>query len=444
MMMHLLLMICLMMTMLMPCAWADTWGEKEANEWKEILSKTYKEAHSIDSVDLRLNSPLAKLIIKSDEWFEGDTYYIRYTFTNPADEKIDETVIRTLCGLYAGRKYDISSAIIKRDPAPEWSLRIEPHSSMTHTIMLPKEPAFAHFFHESTHFYLSSGGSIEYTWSLPNITPPAKIDFCFEPIALNVGTLTLTVTNQSNEMLSSLKNILISYEYFTDGVRKKSPYPLSDSFSLNLAPNESTSIRLSTPIPYYLTGEPAIHAVFPEFEIDGIRYFYSPLKDNGPALFHRTISYFPRNLFLDYPPPEVSITGTMEFLYGYPVYFLTFYNDTDKTQILRTLHMSSFYENHYYSQRAVYAELSLENNPIVLHPHEGKRYYFPFILLIRTPQQFLESVTVFNREFTYYTDSEYLPKIINRPLHPMQRALYQPLDFTITDLRANQYFYQTP
>ena len=68
---------------------------------------------------LRKNSPLAKLIIETDEWFEGDTYYIRYTFTNPTDEMIDETISRAFIRLKAARAYDIASSVIKRDPAPE-------------------------------------------------------------------------------------------------------------------------------------------------------------------------------------------------------------------------------------------------------------------------------------------------------------------------------------
>ncbi len=446
MMLRVLLTICMMIGLMMPCAWADTWGEKETNEWKEILSKPYNEYMKGDFAKdefLRKNSPLAKLIIETDEWFEGDTYYIRYTFTNPTDEVIDETISRAFIRLQAGRAYDIASSVIKRDPAPEWALRVEPHSSMSHTIMLPKDPVFSHFIHDSSFFYLSSGGTLFYRWSERDITLPAKIDHHFEPTALNKATLTLTVTNQSNATLYTLKNIFIPYKDFTKDDWKLSFYPLSDSFALNLAPNESTDIQLTVPIPFYMTDDPEIHTFTPCLEIDGIQYYHL-VREGGPILFQRAISYHPRAYVTPYYPPEVSITGTMEIMYGYPFYFLTFYNDTDKTQVLRTLHMSSFYENLSYAQKFIYFELSLEKEPIVLHPRESKRHYILLPLFTDTPQQCLESITTFDKESIAYHQSEDLPKIIARPLRPIERIFYKPLDFTVTEARGNQYSREFP
>ena len=446
MMIRLLFMICMMIGLMMPCAWADTWGEQETNEWKEVLSKPYNEYIKGDFAKdefLRKNSPLAKLIIETDEWFEGDTYYIRYTFTNPTDEMIDETISRAFIRLKAARAYDIASSVIKRDPAPEWALRVEPHSSMSHTIMLPKDPVFSHFIHDSSFFRLSSGGTLFYYWRERDITPPAKIDYHFEPTALNKATLTLTVTNQSNTTLSTLKNILIPYKNFTKDEWELCFYPLSDSFSLDLAPNESTDIQLTVPIPFYMADDPEIHTSTPCLEIDGIEYYHF-VSEEGQSLSQRVISYRPRAYVNRYYPPEVSITGTMEIMYGYPFYFLTFYNDTDKTQVLRTLHMSSFYENLSYAQKFIYFELSLEKEPIVLHPRESKRYCILLPLFTDTPQQCLESITAFDKESISYHRTKDLPKIIARPLHPIERALYKPLDYTVTDARGNQYSREFP
>ena len=446
MLIRLLFVIGLLIGLMMPCAHADTWGEQETNEWKEMLAKPYNEYMKGDFAKdefLSKNSPLAKLIIQTDEWFEGDTYYIRYTFTNPTDEAIDETISRSFIRLQAARAYDIASSIIKRDPAPEWMLRVEPHSSVSHTIMLPKEPVFSHFIHDSSFFYLSSGGTLCYYWLERDITPPAKIDYHFEPTALNKATLTLTVTNQSNTTLSTLKNILIPYKDFTKDDWKFRFYPLSDSFTLDLAPNESTDIHLTVPIPFYLSDDPEIHMSTPCVEIDGIQYYHF-VYGEGQALSKRVISYSPRAYVTPYYPPEVSITGTMEIIYGYPVYFLTFYNDTDKTQVLRTLHMSSFYENLSYAQKCICFELSLEKEPIVLHPRESKRYWILLSSFTDTPQQCLESITAFDKESISYHQSKDLPKIIARPLHPIERALYKPLAFTVTEARGNQYSPEFP
>ena len=446
MMIRLLFMICLLIGLMMPCAWAGTWGEQETNVWKEILSKEYNEYKNGDLAKdefLRKNSPLAKLVIETDEWFEGDTYYIRYTFTNPTDEVIDETISRSFIRLNAARPYDIASSVIKRDPAPEWALHVEPHSSMSHTIMLPKEPVFSHFIYDSSFFYLSSGGTLACFWMEQDITPPAKINHHFEPTSLNKATLTLTVTNQSNTTLSTLKNILLPYKNVTKDDWRFHFYPLSDSFTLDLAPNESTDIQLTVPIPSYVTDSPVIHTSTPCLEIDGIQYYHF-IYGEGQALSKRIVSYHPRAYATPYYPPEVSITGTMEIMRGYPIYFLTFYNDTDKTQVLRALHMSSFYENLSYAQKFICFELSLEKDPIVLHPRESKRYYIPSLLLTDTPQQCLGSITVFNKASISYHQAKSLPKIIARPLHPIERTLYKPLNFTVTDFRGNQYSPEFP
>lgn len=63
---RLILAICLMMTMLMPCAWAE---EKNAS-----------------------SSPLSQVTITAEDWVEEDTYHIRYTFTNPTDAIIDDEI----------------------------------------------------------------------------------------------------------------------------------------------------------------------------------------------------------------------------------------------------------------------------------------------------------------------------------------------------------------
>ncbi|MBQ2113788.1 MAG: hypothetical protein II324_01280 [Selenomonadales bacterium] len=119
MMIRSLFVILLMIGLMMPCAWAEEASAK--------------------------SSPLSKVTIESDEWMEGDTYHIRYTFTNPTDEVIEETVLRTNVLLYTHDRAPYSPAITKRDPAPEWVLRVEPHSSTTHTITFPKEPAFTFY-----------------------------------------------------------------------------------------------------------------------------------------------------------------------------------------------------------------------------------------------------------------------------------------------------------
>ena len=80
MMMRLLLTICLMIGLAMPCAAAGTWGEKEINEWKESVTKSYETYIEERSAflegrneDSRFSLPLFKLTIEAYEWMEDDT-----------------------------------------------------------------------------------------------------------------------------------------------------------------------------------------------------------------------------------------------------------------------------------------------------------------------------------------------------------------------------------
>jgi hypothetical protein len=65
-------------------------------------------------------------------------------------------------------------------------------------------------------------------------------------------------------------------------------------------------------------------------------------------------------------------------------------------------------------------------------------------LFTDTPQQCLDSITAFDKKSISYPRTKDLPKIIARPLHPIERVLYKPLDYTVTDARGNQYSREFP
>ena len=93
MLIRLIVAVCMMMTMLMPCAWAETRGQ-------QVRADTQTENPHVVWEKMQ-NSPLSKLTAESEEWFVGDTHYIRYTFTNPTDKKVEETATRTYVDLQA-------------------------------------------------------------------------------------------------------------------------------------------------------------------------------------------------------------------------------------------------------------------------------------------------------------------------------------------------------
>ena len=103
-----LFVILLMIGLMMPCAWA---GVNDAP------------------------SPLSKVTIDAEDWVESDMYHIRYTFTNPTDEMIDEEISLT----------DITYDLCENKPLNKditqcsetlSRLTIAPHSSYTTTVSL--------------------------------------------------------------------------------------------------------------------------------------------------------------------------------------------------------------------------------------------------------------------------------------------------------------------
>ena len=156
--MRLLMMICLMIGLMMPSAWA---GEKGASA-----------------------SPLSQITIKAEDRSEGDTYHIRYTFTNPTDEMIDEEIILTdvtydLCeGIPFNKDITQCSQTLSR-------LTIAPLASYTTTISL-KQPVPTKFnYLRSGTFYFADGSYLRYAPPdilpksyfslLPNISPAGDI-----------------------------------------------------------------------------------------------------------------------------------------------------------------------------------------------------------------------------------------------------------------------------
>ncbi|MBQ6712366.1 MAG: hypothetical protein IJN28_01090 [Selenomonadales bacterium] len=435
MMMRLLLTICLMIGFAMPCAAADAWSEKEINEWKESVTKpfeAYKEKHLalIQSGNevARFSLPLYKLTIESDEWMEGDTYHIRYTFTNPTDELIEEAVLRTNVLLYTHDGTPYSSAITKRDPAPEWVLRIEPHSSTTHTITLPKEPAFTHFTHEETRFYLSDGSTLSYFFSLPSIIDitPVDIDFRVEPTALNKGILTLTITNRSFETLHTLRNIRLytqtgKYSSHNETVPLPSPIPL------DLEPNETKTLQIPVPLNDHLSPDSAC-AHYPDLDIDDLRYMYDRDK--------KSFTQWVKQKHYQYLPtvhhaklPDVLIFGNMEPIKNGIVYYLTFYNNTDHPQKIAYLSMTSDYEDMFFTQKKISWSLYLKNDPIRLYPGQIKRYAFALPIVADTTETALASTTIFEAKGWSRAFDRH-PSISAEPLHAMQKVVYKPLRFS--------------
>ena len=123
----------------------------------------------------------------------------------------------------------------------------------------------------------------------------------------------------------------------------------------------------------------------------------------------------------------------MEIIGEYAVYYLTFKNLTDRTQKIDRLFMKSGYETLAYSQKIISLNLSLKEHPIFLRPDKSKHYLLVLPWLTETPQQTPDSFTVFATEPYSLRSADY-PTISADRLHPLQKLLYKPFQYAVTNL----------
>ena len=99
---------------------------------------------------MTMKDALSKVTIESEDWLDGDTYYIRYTFTNPTDVAIEKDILYTEVGLYAYWN-DTSSKITKNVFKKKINALAEEFSAKAHIAKLSSsEPCVCklHIFRE--------------------------------------------------------------------------------------------------------------------------------------------------------------------------------------------------------------------------------------------------------------------------------------------------------
>lgn len=431
MLLRLILAVCMMIGVLMPCAWAS-----ESPDFEITASQSEKEKSSYQ------DSPLSKLVIDTDEWFEDDTYHICYTFTNPTDELINETITRTFIEVHTSTGTSLSNSVVKQDPSLEWRLILPPHSSTKHVVTLPKEPCYIHFFHNQTIFELSDGNVLYYTLRKQDITPPAKLDIHFDPIALNKGSFSITVTNQSPHLLSSMKHFMTRTptnikDPFLINTSASITTTLPDLIPLNLPPNESKTFHLTTPIPTHLDIPHPPRQTLCSFEIDDISFTYFDYKKDY-TLSKRTVSYQPTYDWSESSFHPVAVRGNIEVTDNSAIYYLTIQNNFPSTTVLRSLDMVTEYKNSFQSMKFLHCTLSLEKTPLVLYPYQKKYCRLVLPLLTDTPEQTLHAITAFDRESQGSFILFRRPRISAEPLYSLQKILYQPLH--VSSIAVESYY----
>ena len=213
MMIRLFFMICVMIGLAMPCAWA---GVNDAP------------------------SPLSKVTIKAEDWVEGDMYHIRYTFTNPTDEMIDKEIGFSEIS-YDYHNYSYENNLGRRTQCDETlsRLTIAPHSSYTMTVSL-KQPSPSVFNRlVSSTFYFKDDSCLDYSLS---VNMP-KSPFSLLPNVSDSGDVSLTIRNDSpTDTITELRKVLI----LTNLQGKQRFLLRAEPYSLAVKPSETINIPLFT------------------------------------------------------------------------------------------------------------------------------------------------------------------------------------------------------
>ena len=248
MMMRLLLMICLLIGLTVPCAWAEEASAK--------------------------SSPLAKVTIDAEDWVEGDMYHIRYTFTNPTDEMIDKEIGFSEI-TYDYHNYSYENNLGRRTQCDETvsRLTIAPHSSYTMTVSLkqPSPSAFNRLV--SSTFYFKDDSYLNYSLS----TNMPKSPFSLLPNVSDSGDVSLTIRNDSpTETITELRKVLI----LTNLQGKQRFLLRAEPYSLAVKPNESTNIPLFT-LDDTTDKKSSFSSFYITIDINGIPCYYHKLVDDS-------------------------------------------------------------------------------------------------------------------------------------------------------------------
>lgn len=211
-----------------------TWANTNEKAISDSVKYQMSEGYILEEQDV-----LSSINIQAEDWLDGDTYYIRYTFTNPTntplEKKIDLiTVTYDLC--HAADPYQTITQYTEAIP----QLQIQPYSSCTETIEL-KQPIPVQFNKlTSCTIFFADNSSLQYN-ALGDSAPISP--FRLIPVVSPFGDVSLTIQNRSaTEAITELRDIRLN---FTIG---QEPYKLlkAEPISLEIKPSESYSLPLFT------------------------------------------------------------------------------------------------------------------------------------------------------------------------------------------------------
>ena len=438
----------------MPCAWA---GEKVVPPfevpqefeaaWQHVQQGTdsksllphpsnpdldyYRSYTYPNDVPIKNKPPLSKLRIESEDWFEGNTYYIRYTITNPTNELIEGDVDYFMIGylLYSKKEESVLKERYS-DIIPQIS--IPPHSSRSFVIPLTINEPFDYIHFKYSTFYFTDDSylsyELEYDRELPNVL--------VAPIILPSGEVYLAMKNHHFfKTITDIRNIELTASFTktsTDRWQKPVKFKYIDAapLSVHLKPKETAFFRL--PQSFELNDDLSFSIAYMDITINGIKHKFA--VDTNPAYTYTATKYtkhyawyYTPSIFETFGINQIEASGTYEMddttLYGY----LRIKNPHDKT--LSYPFLLAYTSLTYCKPDNAFGGVLyrfLLPTPLTLAPNEENFFSFSIPLpqdILKTPR--LRDFYLVGDKYVYY-GVKFTPKNISA----LQKILYTPVTET--------------
>ena len=229
MLLRLIMTVFLLIVFAMP-AWANEQQPKVSDTVKQLMDA---------GIDLYEEEILDSIDIKTEDWIEGDTYYIRCTFENPTNTPLQKKVAYTAVTYDLCHKDDPYQSITQCTDAIS-ELSLEPKATYTTTIAL-KQPMPVQFNHlNACTFVFEDNASLRYV-TLSESAPSSA--FHLIPIVSPFGEVTLKLQNNSpTQTITELRDIRL---HFTIGEESRKML-MTEPISLQIKPDESYTMPLFT------------------------------------------------------------------------------------------------------------------------------------------------------------------------------------------------------
>lgn len=163
-------------------------------------------------------SPLSKISIDSEDWSDGNTYYLRYTFTNPTDTVLEKDIqsITVQLSAYWNKTY---TKIQKIAVLPDHHLSIPPYSKTNMLITLPQEYTHQQYTLNATYIRFTENDMLSLdTWTVAADGPDFTDTAHRSPVSFQINNtlpadkpyiadLSFVVTNRTAHTLHTMQDV---------------------------------------------------------------------------------------------------------------------------------------------------------------------------------------------------------------------------------------------